>query len=427
MSYLPEEFYKHGIAFYNFGWKDHNTTDLSTLVKIVKTVESVMRGGGKIAVHCHAGRGRTALVICAYLMYKRGKTAKEAIKMFKDVRTGSLKQDSQVKTLKEFERFIIEQKTLYFQGKSYFEILKSEKLLGLENKTESRCFQFSMVIFLKLYFKRLNELSVEQDQKTLLQSFYQSEDVSIDKLVSELRVFENITAVFEGISDISVLNRLLLYFLENLPSPFISKEALHSVTFLINKNLIDKKFDHNNFRIGKFVSWDEVGPLFQFRSFFRKINVCAAIEFEFCLFRLSIAFFNIKRKVTSCFSDNKLINTDWNSDLDLMSFKKFIDQFFYQNGRGSILKMNMNIINSPLRKFTKLQQSNNIKTVINSFAESDGDQICRIFKRLDKDEQKEVMEKMRKLHEEEGSELILLKKNENVELNNQDNEYKVLL
>jgi len=24
----------------------------------------------KVAIHCHAGRGRTALVICGYLMFK---------------------------------------------------------------------------------------------------------------------------------------------------------------------------------------------------------------------------------------------------------------------------------------------------------------------------------------------------------------------
>ena len=423
---MPEEFYRHGIAFYNFGWRDHSTTDISTLVKIIKTIEKVMKGGGKIAVHCHAGRGRTALVICAFLMYRDGKTAKEAIKMFKDVRTGSLKQESQIKTLEEFERFITEQKVLYFQDKPYFEILRSEKILGLDNKAESRCFQFSMVMFLKLYFKRLNELSVDIDQKEILQSFYQSEDTPIDKLVSKLRVFDQITTVFDSIRDLKVLNRLLLVFLENLPSPFISKEALHGITFLISKNLIDKNFEYNNFRIGKHVSWDEIGPLFLFRSFFRKINVYAIEEFEFCLFRLSVAFFNLKRKNPNCFANNQLVRTDWNSDMDLMSFKKFIDQFFYQNGRGSILKMNINIVNSPLRKFTKLQESNNIKTVINSFVETDGDNICKIFKKLDKEEQEEVMDRLKRIFaEEDGEGMALQDKVSKILPSNQENEYKV--
>jgi len=30
---------------------------------------SIVRDHGKISVHCHAGRGRTLLVICSWLIY----------------------------------------------------------------------------------------------------------------------------------------------------------------------------------------------------------------------------------------------------------------------------------------------------------------------------------------------------------------------
>jgi len=44
----------------------------------------------KVAVHCHAGRGRTALVICGYLMFKNNWNANQTIKFFKSKRTDSL-------------------------------------------------------------------------------------------------------------------------------------------------------------------------------------------------------------------------------------------------------------------------------------------------------------------------------------------------
>lgn len=70
LSYLPSEFYQQKIQFYNFGWRDHETTDILTLIKIIKTMDYVLSKKRKVAVHCHAGRGRTALVICGYLMFK---------------------------------------------------------------------------------------------------------------------------------------------------------------------------------------------------------------------------------------------------------------------------------------------------------------------------------------------------------------------
>ena len=43
-------------------------------------MQFVISNGGKILVHCHAGQGRTATIIGAYLLYSgRVSNAKEAI------------------------------------------------------------------------------------------------------------------------------------------------------------------------------------------------------------------------------------------------------------------------------------------------------------------------------------------------------------
>ena len=56
-------------------------------------------------MHCHAGRGRTALVICCYLIYEKNFSAENAIKMFKEKRTGpSITSYKQKKTIHKFEK-----------------------------------------------------------------------------------------------------------------------------------------------------------------------------------------------------------------------------------------------------------------------------------------------------------------------------------
>jgi len=66
LSYLPEEFNERsrghiadGINFYNFGWEDHQTTNFDIILKILKSLDYCLSEGKRVAVHCHAGRGRT--------------------------------------------------------------------------------------------------------------------------------------------------------------------------------------------------------------------------------------------------------------------------------------------------------------------------------------------------------------------------------
>ena len=53
-------------------------------------MEFVLNKKRKIAVHCHAGKGRTALVITGYLMFKNNWPAEKSIDFFKSKRDGSL-------------------------------------------------------------------------------------------------------------------------------------------------------------------------------------------------------------------------------------------------------------------------------------------------------------------------------------------------
>jgi len=46
------------VYFYNFGWSDYGVANLTTMLDMVKVMAFALQEG-KIAVHCHAGLGRT--------------------------------------------------------------------------------------------------------------------------------------------------------------------------------------------------------------------------------------------------------------------------------------------------------------------------------------------------------------------------------
>ena len=86
-SYTPENLMQKGIAYYNMYWKDLSTPEHETTIKIVQIMHHhVVQGGlyrkNKVLVHCHAGQGRTAIIIGAYLLYSGiAFSSREAIDM----------------------------------------------------------------------------------------------------------------------------------------------------------------------------------------------------------------------------------------------------------------------------------------------------------------------------------------------------------
>jgi protein tyrosine phosphatase domain-containing protein 1 len=86
-SYTPELLQAKGISVYFFSWQDMTNARVSDLLRNVKLMDMHIGKGEKVLVHCHAGQGRTALVIAAYLLYKNICTsAEDSIKYIKDRR-----------------------------------------------------------------------------------------------------------------------------------------------------------------------------------------------------------------------------------------------------------------------------------------------------------------------------------------------------
>ncbi len=82
---------------------DHAPPSPEKLKQAADLIDSQLREGKTVLVHCLAGIGRTGSSIAAYLILYQGKTAKEAIEQLRATRPGSVER-AQEGAVYEFEK-----------------------------------------------------------------------------------------------------------------------------------------------------------------------------------------------------------------------------------------------------------------------------------------------------------------------------------
>ncbi|XP_026800777.3 protein tyrosine phosphatase domain-containing protein 1 [Pangasianodon hypophthalmus] len=105
-TYRPETFMQAGIYYYNFGWNDYGVASLTAILDIVKVMCFSMQEG-KIAVHCHAGLGRTGVLLACFLVFTSRMTANQAILLVRSKRPNSVQTRGQLVCVRNFAKFLI--------------------------------------------------------------------------------------------------------------------------------------------------------------------------------------------------------------------------------------------------------------------------------------------------------------------------------
>ncbi|XP_048404212.1 protein tyrosine phosphatase domain-containing protein 1-like isoform X3 [Stegostoma tigrinum] len=105
-TYLPEVFMEAGNYFYNFGWKDYGVASLTTILDMVKVMAFALQEG-KVAIHCHAGLGRTGVLIACYLVFATRMSADQAILFVRAKRPNAIQTRGQLLCVREFSQFLI--------------------------------------------------------------------------------------------------------------------------------------------------------------------------------------------------------------------------------------------------------------------------------------------------------------------------------
>ncbi|XP_069942063.1 protein tyrosine phosphatase domain-containing protein 1-like [Cherax quadricarinatus] len=107
-SYDPSIFMENGIFYYNFGMRDYGEPTQGALLDMVKVMAFAL-SEGKVAVHCHAGVGRTGVLIACYLVYSLRVRASDAIRYVRLKRPNAVQTSKQIQVVQEFEQFILPQ------------------------------------------------------------------------------------------------------------------------------------------------------------------------------------------------------------------------------------------------------------------------------------------------------------------------------
>ncbi|XP_078512343.1 protein tyrosine phosphatase domain-containing protein 1-like [Lissotriton helveticus] len=111
-SYLPQTFMESGVYFFNFGLPDFGVASVMRILDVVKVMAFALREG-KVAIHCHAGLGRTGVLIACYLLYATRITPAEAICFVRFQRPGSIQTLSQINLVMDFAKFLNSIRVVY--------------------------------------------------------------------------------------------------------------------------------------------------------------------------------------------------------------------------------------------------------------------------------------------------------------------------
>jgi len=117
--YTPELLMSEGVMFYNFGWEDMTVPRMSLMLDIVRVCASVLKNESKIAVHCHAGYGRTGIVICCLLIHFWKMGAVQAVALVRSKRPGSVQTPQQNQFIYDFEKCTENSRVIYTDMKCF--------------------------------------------------------------------------------------------------------------------------------------------------------------------------------------------------------------------------------------------------------------------------------------------------------------------
>lgn len=100
--YTPERLMAKGINHFNYSWPDMTAPPLSMMLDIVQVASHQLSEKRKLAVHCHAGFGRTGVAIACILVATLNLNPADAITTVRTGRPGALQTKTQTSFVAEF-------------------------------------------------------------------------------------------------------------------------------------------------------------------------------------------------------------------------------------------------------------------------------------------------------------------------------------
>ncbi|KAL5475122.1 hypothetical protein EMCRGX_G027180 [Ephydatia muelleri] len=123
-TYEPEDIMRNDMFFYNYGWIDYGVPTRESLLNMVKVVTFALQSG-KVAIHCHAGLGRTGVLIACYLVFGLRLSWEEAVLTVRTKRPGSVQSSVQMEMIQQFSEFVVPLRRVFPEPPSHVDTFQS--------------------------------------------------------------------------------------------------------------------------------------------------------------------------------------------------------------------------------------------------------------------------------------------------------------
>lgn len=106
LPYSLDEWEKRGVEILHSPIEDFTAPSLEQLLEILRWIDTRIREGKKVLIHCLGGLGRSGTVATAWVMYSKGLPLREALRKVRSVRPGSVETYEQMEVLEELEKLL---------------------------------------------------------------------------------------------------------------------------------------------------------------------------------------------------------------------------------------------------------------------------------------------------------------------------------
>ena len=191
-SYSPSAFISEGIEVLCKGFKDLTPPDtLDFMLDVVRKMAYVVKyKKGRILVHCHAGNGRTGIVIVCFFMFYFNKTYQEALTELRKLRKKGVEKIPQEIYCQKFGEYIKVIKNFFpSKRKKIHVFLKNQKILDYDFDKS-----FINSIAISYYLKDFNISNIKELSNKIIDINFIPKLIfeCLEKII-EIKIFKNMT------------------------------------------------------------------------------------------------------------------------------------------------------------------------------------------------------------------------------------------